>query len=86
MGMIYGIVLDIDILARTGFYSCSSCATLHADSVIAGIHDVVYDEYILAARDVDGISVLCIPRTFHGNAVDDDILASGRDDVETRTV
>ncbi len=49
MSMIYGIVLDVDILARTGFYSSCSCATLHADTVIAGIHDVVDDEYILAA-------------------------------------
>ena len=54
-------------------------------SVVAN-HDVVYDEYILAARDVDCISVLCIPGTLHGNAVDDDILASGRDEVEAWTV
>ena len=86
MSMVNGVVLDIDVLARTSLYSCSSCATLHADAVVAGINDIVDDKHVLAAGNVDSIAILCIPWAFYGDAIDDNILASGRDKVETGTV
>lgn len=86
MSVVNGVVLDVDVLARASLDSCCSCTTLHADTVITGINDVVDDKHVLAAGDVDSVAILCIPRTFHGDAVDDNILASGRDEVETRTV
>ena len=86
MGMVNSIVLDVDVLARASFHASFSCAALHADAVIASIHDIVDNEHVLATRDVDGIAILCIPRTFHGDAVDNHILASGRDEVEARAI
>ena len=86
MSVVNGVVLDVDVLARTSLDSCCSCATLHADTVITGINDVVDDKHVLAAGDVDSVAILCIPWTFHSDAVDDNVLASGRDEVETGTV
>ena len=49
MGMINGVVLDVDVFTRTGCNTGSTCATLHADTVITCIYHVVDDEYVLAA-------------------------------------
>lgn len=84
--VVYGVVLYVDVLAGAGFHACFSSSALHADAVVAGVYDVVDDEHVLAAGDVDGIAVLCVPGTFHGNAVDDYVLASGGDEVEAGTV
>ena len=74
MGMVNGIVLDVDVLARTSRNTCCSSAAFHADAIVASIHDVVDNQYVLATRDVDSISILCIPRAFHSDAVNDDVL------------
>ena len=86
MGMVYGVVLDIDVFTRTCCHTCCACATLHADTIITSINHIVYDEYILTAGDINRITVLGIPRTFYGDSVDSHILASGRDDVKLRTI
>ena len=84
--MVYGVVLDIDVFTRTCCHTCCACATLHADTIITSIYHIVYDEYILTAGDINRITVLGIPRTFYGDSVDNHILASGRDDMEFRTI
>ena len=84
--MVNGVVLDVDVLARTSLDTCCSCATLHADTVITGINDVVDDKHVLAAGDVDSVTILCIPWAFYGDTINDHVLASGRDEVETGTV
>ena len=47
---------------------------LHAESVVAGINGAVDDERNVTVAQVDGIAVLGVPGTAHGNAVDDDVL------------
>ena len=76
----------IDVFTRTCCHTCCACATLHADTIITSIYHIVYDEYILTAGDINRITVLGIPRTFYGDSVDNHILASGRDDMEFRTI
>ena len=49
MSVIYGVVLNVDILARTCLDTAFASSSLHADTVVARINDVVDDEYILTA-------------------------------------
>ena len=48
MSVIYGIVLDIDILTWTCFHASCTSTALHADTVIASIDHVVDNQYIFA--------------------------------------
>ena len=82
--MVYGVVLDEDVFAWSVFRVSFAYSAFHADAVVACIDGVVYDEHFLAAADVEGIAILCVPRAADGGAVDDDVGATGRDEVEAR--
>ena len=46
MSMVYGVVLDVDILAWTRFHASRTSSALHADTVIASINYVVDNQYV----------------------------------------
>jgi hypothetical protein len=79
MCMVYGVVLDEDVFAWTIFCISFANSTLHTDTVVASVDGVVYDEHFLAATDVEGVAILCVPRTADCCAVDDDVGAASRD-------
>lgn len=83
MGMENGIVLNDDILTAIGGRSWLYIATLHADTIITGIHRTVNDQSDIDITEVDGITILCIPWTAHGDTIYDDILGIARMDMET---
>ena len=84
MCMVYGVVLDEDVFAWAICSILFAYSALHADTIVASVDGVVYDEHFLAAADVKGVAILCVPRATDGCAVDDDVGAASRDEVEAR--
>ena len=84
MSMIHRIVLDKDVFAWTVVTGCLPYSAFHADAVVAAVDDIVDNEHSPALTDVDGITVLGIPRASHRYAVDDDIIAALGNKVEVR--
>ena len=84
MCMVYGVVLDKDVFAWSVGSILFAYSAFHADAVVACVNGVVYDEHFLAAADVKGVAILCVPRTADSCAVDDDVGAASRDEVEAR--
>ena len=84
MCMVYGVVLDEDVFAWSICSMLFAYSAFHANAVVACVNGVVYDEYFLAAADVEGVAILCVPRTADSCAVDDDVGAASRDEVEAR--
>ena len=82
MSMIHRVVLYQYVLAWSVGSSLLSCSSLHADTVVAGIDGVVHYQYVLAAADVEGVTVLCVPWAADGHSVHHHVCASGRDEVE----
>ena len=82
MGVVDGVVLDVDVLARAIFHALGSRSCFHADAVVSSVHYVIDDEHVLAAADVYGVAILCVPRTLHRDAVNDDVIAAGGYQVE----
>ena len=86
MGVINCVVFYQYIGNGPVFNSLCSGSRLHADAVVSGINHIVDNEHLSATADVYGITVLCIPRTFYCDTVNDDIGAAGGDDVKLRGV
>src|SRR3712207_5615355 len=84
--MIYMIVFNKNILYRTVLYTFGSGTSFHADTVVSCINYIVDNQYILATAYINRISILSVPRTFYSDAVDDDIIAAGRNEMEFRRV
>ena len=74
MGVEYGVVLNDDVLTTVGGSISLVAATLHAESVVTSIDRTVDNQSDIDIREVDGVAVLRVPRTAHGNTVHDDIL------------
>ena len=86
MSMVNGVVLDINVDARTvrlvGLFS----TTLHANCVISNVKGTVNDEYIAAISYVNTISILSIPRATYGYSVNNYVVTTLGYDVETRRI
>ena len=49
---------------------------LHANTIIAHIHSVVNNQHVAAVAHIYAITVLCIPRTAHRHAINNNIIAT----------
>ena len=74
MGVEYGVVLNDDVLTTVGGSISLVATALHAQTVVACINGAVDNQSDIDIREVDGVAVLRVPRTAHGNTVHDDIL------------
>ena len=83
MSMINRIVLYQNILASIHQCLRFRLSTFHTDTIISGIHRRVDNQSTVTVTQVNGIAVLGIPRTSHGNAVNDDVTAVDRMHMET---
>ena len=72
--MIDGIVLNDDIFATVGRSLRFVATALHAQTVVACINGAVDNQSDVHVREVDGVAILRIPRTAHGDTVNDDVL------------
>ena len=68
-----GAILNEDIFDTTDGSRLARFSAFHAQAIVASVDGAIDDKHTVAVADVDGITVLGIPRTAHGNAVDDDI-------------
>ena len=80
------VVLDHDILATIGRRIRLRRTALHAYPVITSIDHTIHDQADIDIREINGIAVLCIPRTAHRHAVDDHVAAVAGMHVETRSI
>ena len=86
MGVVDGIVLDKDVLARAVFQGFLTDAALEADAVVAHVHGAAGDLDAPALHDVDSVAVLCIPGAPDRHPVNDDVRAALGHQVELRGV
>ena len=68
------VVLDENIGTAVGRSVGLVVTTLHAETIVAGINDAIDDEAYIHVREVNGITILGVPRTAYSDAVNDDIL------------
>ena len=79
-----GAILNEDIFDTTDGSRLARFSAFHAQAIVASVDGAVDNKHTVAVADVDGITVLGIPRTAHGNAVDDDIRTVTGDRKSTR--
>ena len=86
MGMKHRVVLNKDVLTAVGRRFRLHGITLHADAVVACIHHTIHNQSHVHVAEVDGITVLGVPRTADSHPIHHHVLAIARMDMETRRV
>ena len=86
MGVEDGVVLNQDIFATVGRSLWLVLAALHAETVVTSIDGAVDNESDVDVREVDGITVLGVPRATHRDTIYDDVLGVARVQVKFRCV
>ena len=76
--MEHRIVLNQDVLAGSGSHTRLARTGLHADTVITSINRVVDNQHVFATADVEGITILGIPRAADGHTIYHHLSAAGR--------
>ena len=80
------VVADEEIALRTGIHTFLSHTAFHTDTIITAGDIAVHDKRYLDITRVHGITVLRPVRTTDVNTVDDEVLNTGRHQVELRRI